>query len=163
MTGVGLSEASASGIVGGVALVALVGAPISGAIGDRIGLLRLMLLVLPFYGLGLLVPAFTQATGVHGPDDGAGRLRRRARDDAAVRDPAAADAPRPARRPDRLLQRQPRRRRALGPLLAGLAIQLLADPFASTDGYAAMWLVCGTAVLLSVWPTRTLARLVKEA
>jgi len=54
---------------------------------------------------------------------------------------------------------------ALGPLAAGLAIQLLGDrggPFASTQGYAAMWLVCGATVLVSLWPTRALAREVDE-
>jgi MFS family permease len=51
---------------------------------------------------------------------------------------------------------------ALGPLFAGLAIQLLDGPFASTDGYAAMWLVCGATVLLSIPPTRALARMVGD-
>ena len=42
---------------------------------------------------------------------------------------------------------------ALGPLLAGVAIKkVLADPFSSTEGYAAMWLVCGGTILLSVPP-----------
>ncbi len=160
VTGVGLSEASASGIIGGVALVALAGAPISGAIGDRIGLLRLMLLVLPFYGLGLLVPAFTQATVFMVPTmllvGFAGGL--------VMTLPYAILQPlMPRGRHGALTGFYSVSRgvgSALGPLLAGLAIQLLADPFSSTDGYAAMWLVCGAAVLLSVWPTRRLARLV---
>jgi MFS family permease len=47
---------------------------------------------------------------------------------------------------------------ALSPLLAGVAIQVLAQPFSSTEGYAAMWLVCGAAVLVSLWPLRRLRR-----
>jgi Na+/melibiose symporter-like transporter len=39
---------------------------------------------------------------------------------------------------------------ALGPLLAGIAIEVLHGPFAGTDGYAAMWLVCGATILASV-------------
>jgi hypothetical protein len=39
---------------------------------------------------------------------------------------------------------------ALGPLLGGLAISLLAGPFSSTDGYAAVWGVCGIAALASL-------------
>ena len=39
---------------------------------------------------------------------------------------------------------------ALGPLLAGVAIQVLDGPFSGTKGYAAMWLVCGGTVLASL-------------
>jgi MFS family permease len=38
----------------------------------------------------------------------------------------------------------------LGPLLAGVAISLLKSPLSSTEGYAAMWLVCGAAALGAV-------------
>jgi MFS family permease len=39
---------------------------------------------------------------------------------------------------------------ALGPLLGGVAISLLAGAFGSTDGYAAVWGVCGVAALMSL-------------
>jgi MFS family permease len=39
---------------------------------------------------------------------------------------------------------------ALGPLLAGIAISVGKGPFASTQGYAAMWAVCAVAVLASI-------------
>jgi MFS family permease len=48
---------------------------------------------------------------------------------------------------------------ALGPLLAGIAIEVLADPFSSSHGYAAMWLVCGGAILLSMPALLRLRRL----
>jgi MFS family permease len=39
---------------------------------------------------------------------------------------------------------------ALGPLAAGIVIETLEGPFSSSHGYAAMWLVCGGAILLSL-------------
>jgi MFS family permease len=39
---------------------------------------------------------------------------------------------------------------ALGPLLAGAAIQLLASPLDGTQGYQAMWGVAAVAVLASI-------------
>jgi MFS family permease len=161
--GVGLGASAAAGIVGGVALVALVGAPISGALGDRVGRVRFMLAVLPVYGLGLLAPAFTQSPAAMVPTmlivGFAGGL--------VMTLPYAILQPlMPHGRHGALTGFYSVSRgvgAALGPLLAGLAIQLLHEPFASTDGYAAMWLVCGGMVLLSLLPTRTLARLVGDA
>ena len=44
----------------------------------------------------------------------------------------------------------------LGPLAAGVAVQLLRGPLSSTDGYAAAFLVAGAAVVASVPLTRRL-------
>lgn len=162
VTGVGLEESAAAGIIGGVALVALIGAPISGALGDRVGRLRFMLAVLPVYGLGLLVPAFTQATALMVPTmvivGFSGGL--------VMTLPYAILQPlMPPGRHGALTGFYSVSRgvgAALGPLAAGLAIELLAGPFASTEGYAAMWLVCGATILLSVLPTRALARRVGD-
>jgi MFS family permease len=38
----------------------------------------------------------------------------------------------------------------LGPLLAGVTIQLLRSDFRSTHGFAAMWIVASAAILLSI-------------
>jgi MFS family permease len=38
----------------------------------------------------------------------------------------------------------------LGPLLAGVAIDLLGSVFASTHGYGAMWIVSAGAILVSI-------------
>lgn len=46
----------------------------------------------------------------------------------------------------------------LGPLLAGVAVQLLHGPFAATHGYQAMWLVCSAAIFLSIPFSRHLLR-----
>jgi len=162
VVGVGLRKTEAAGVIGGVALIALAGAPVSGAIGDRIGRLRMMLLVLPFYGLGLLVPAFTQAVPAMVPTmlvvGLAGGL--------VMTLPYAILQPlMPEDRHGALTGFYSVSRgvgAALGPLLAGLAIELLGGPFASTEGYAAMWLVCGALILLSLVPTRALARRVDD-
>jgi hypothetical protein len=39
---------------------------------------------------------------------------------------------------------------ALGPLPAGVAIELLRGPLGSTEGDAAMWLVCAPAILAGI-------------
>ncbi|HEX4806731.1 MAG TPA: MFS transporter [Conexibacter sp.] len=165
VAGVGLTKPEAAGIVGGVALVALAGAPLSGWLGDRIGRLRLTLLVLPVYGAGLLVPAFTHATVVMVPVmvvvGFAGGL--------VMTLPYAILQPlMPRGRHGALTGFYSLSRgvgAALGPLAAGVAIQLLGKRgglFGSTQGYAAMWLVCGGTVLLSLLPTRALRRMVGE-
>ena len=46
----------------------------------------------------------------------------------------------------------------LGPLLAGIAIDLSAPLFPGTDGYAATWLVCGGAILVSIPALRRMRR-----
>lgn len=46
----------------------------------------------------------------------------------------------------------------LGPLLAGAAIQSRLVVAGGTHGYAAMWLVCSAAILLSLLPLRSLRR-----
>jgi len=162
VTGVGLSKSAAAGVIGAVALVALAGAPVSGAIGDRIGRLRFMLLVLPVYGLGLLVPAFTQSTLAMVPT----MLIVGFSGGLVMTLPYAILQPlMPKGRHGMLTGFYSVSRgvgAALGPLLAGLAIQLLGGPFASTQGYAAMWLVCSATILLSVVPARALARRVDD-
>src|SRR3954468_13922519 len=62
--GLGQSRAASAGIVGGVALLVLPAAVISGKLADRYGRLRAMAWVLPFYGVGMLIPAFTQSIAI---------------------------------------------------------------------------------------------------
>jgi len=158
VAGAGLSKPAAAGIVGGVALIALAAAPLSGKVGDRIGRARLMALVLPFYGAGLLVPAFTQAPAIMVPlvvlvGFGGGLVMTLP---YAILQPLMPEDQHGALTGFYSTSRGIGT--ALGPLLAGIAIQALAGPFSSTHGYAAMWLICGGAILLSVWPTRLLLR-----
>jgi hypothetical protein len=39
---------------------------------------------------------------------------------------------------------------------------VLAGPFDDTEGYQAMWLVCGGTVLVSLWFVRLMARAVPQ-
>ena len=161
---VGLSQSSAAsaGIVGGVALLVLPAAVISGKLADRYGRLRAMAWVLPLYGVGMLVPAFTQSIAILVPvmliaGFGGGLVMTL---------PYALLQPLMPRRSHGLLTGFYSLSRgigtALGPLLAGVAIEVLHDPFSSTDGYAAMWLVCGATILLSVPALARLRRLAED-
>jgi MFS family permease len=58
----GFSLAGSSGVIAGAALIVLVGAVVSGPLGDRYGRSRVMRWSLTLYGLGLLVPFATTAT-----------------------------------------------------------------------------------------------------
>jgi MFS family permease len=148
--GLGESSAASAGIVGGVALLVLPAAVISGKLADRYGRLRAMAWVLPVYGIGLLVPAFTQSIAVLVPvmliaGFGGGLVMTL---------PYALLQPlMPSGRHGALTGFYSLSRgigTALGPLLAGIAIQTLGGPFSATEGYGAMWLVCGGAILLSL-------------
>jgi len=148
--GLGRTEAASAGIVGGVALLVLPAAVISGRLADRYGRLRAMLWVLPVYGFGQLVPAFTDAVAILVPvmiivGFGGGLIMTLP---YAVLQPLM-----PPGRHGTLTGFYSLSRgigTALGPLAAGIAIEVLAGPFSSTQGYAAMWLVCGGAILLSI-------------
>jgi MFS family permease len=115
--------------------------------------------VLPVYGLGLLVPAFTDSVAILLPITiifgfGGGLVMTL---------PYALLQPlMPPGRHGTLTGFYSLSRgigTALGPLLAGIAIEVLEGPFSSTEGYAAMWLVCGGTILLSVPPLMRLRRL----
>jgi MFS family permease len=128
----------------------LAGSPVSGKLADRMGRARVMHLALWIYGIGLLVPLLTQSTLV-----------------LALAIPLVAfgggvimTLPYAL-----LIPLMPKGRNgalsgfyslsrgigtALGPALAGVAISVGKEPFASTQGYAAMWAVCAVAILASI-------------
>jgi MFS family permease len=58
----GFSLAGSSGVIAGAALIVLVGAVVSGPLGDRYGRALVMRWSLALYGFGLLVPFLTTAT-----------------------------------------------------------------------------------------------------
>ncbi len=148
--GLGHSQAASAGIVGGVALLILPAAVLSGKLADRYGRLRAMVWVLPVYGFGQLVPAFTDSIAILVPimlvvGFGGGLVMTL---------PYALLQPlMPHGRHGTLTGFYSLSRgigTALGPLLAGIAIEVLDGPFGSTKGYGAMWLVCGGSILLSI-------------
>jgi MFS family permease len=140
----GLSLAGASLAIGAAAVVVLIGALVSGALGDRIGRAQVMRVSLAIYGVGLLIP-FATTTGwivalaVPLVAFGGG---------VTMSLPYALLVPMMPRNAHGALTGLYSLSRglgiSLGPLLAGVAIQA-----AGTD-YRWTWLVCATAILVSI-------------
>jgi MFS family permease len=155
--GLGYSLSTSALMIGGVALVILVGAGAAGKLGDRFGRLRVVTIALVFYGLGFIVPAITTSKPLIGAAMpfialGGGAVMTMA---YAVLMPLMPDDE------HGLLTGYYSVSRGLGivtgPILAGLAISLTRNgPFASTQGFQAMFIVCGAAALLSLLFVRQL-------
>jgi MFS family permease len=148
--GIGISVSDAALVIGGVALLILISAPVSGQLADRFGRLRVLNIALWAYGLGLLVPLVTQSPYLVLPV-----LPAIAFGGAVVMSlPYAVLIPlMPARSHGALTGFYSLSRgigTMLGPVIAGGAIQLLHGPLASTHGYAAIWGVAAAALLLSI-------------
>jgi Na+/melibiose symporter-like transporter len=148
--GVGLSMSEAVGVIAGVVVMVLIAAPVSGKLGDRFGETRIVTIALWLYGFGLLVPFFTQAPFIVLPvlpfvAFGGGMI---------LTLPYAVLMPLMPAEEHGLITGFYSFSRGLGillgPLLAGLLISGLRSSLPSTDGYAAMWLVCGVSVLASL-------------
>jgi predicted MFS family arabinose efflux permease len=154
--GLGYSLGATSLIIGGVAVIILVGAVFSGGLADRYGRLRVTEISVWVFGLSLLVPGLTSvkplvAAVVPLVALGGGTLMSLP---YSLLMPLMPDGEHGA------LTGLYSVSRGLGvmagPLLGGLAIDLLAPLFSSTQGYAATWLVAGGAALLSLAPLRRL-------
>jgi MFS family permease len=148
--GLGRSLSSASLIIGAVAVVILLGAIVSGKLGDRFGKIVTMRWGLIGYGLMLLVPIFTRSpvallVAVPVIAFGGG---------LTMTLPYAILMPLMPEDSHGIMTGFYSLSRGLGvmlgPLPAGAAIQLLGGAFTSTHGYAAMWIVTSAAVLVSI-------------
>lgn len=148
--GVGLSMSSAVGVIAIVLVLVLIAAPVSGKLGDRFGETRVVTVALWLFGIGLLVPLFSQSPYFVMPilpfvAFGGG---------VVLTLPYAILMPLMPEEEHGLITGFYSFTRGLGivlgPALAGLAITALRPALASTDGYAAMWLVCGVAILASL-------------
>jgi MFS family permease len=156
--GLGKRVSTAALIIGAVAVVILLSAAVSGQLADRLGRLRVLNIALWAYGIGLLVPLFTQAPYFVLPV-----LPAIAFGGAVVMSlPYAILMPlMPARSHGALTGFYSLSRgigTMLGPALAGGAVQLLRGPLASTHGYAAIWGVAAAATLMSLFFLRRLRR-----
>jgi MFS family permease len=147
--GVRLSMTEAVGVVAIVVVLVLVAAPISGKLGDRFGKTRVVSLSIWPFGLGLLIPLFTQNPYVALPivplvAFGGGMI---------LTLPYAILMPLMPDEEHGLITGFYSFSRGvgilLGPLLAGVAITALHSELSSTHGYAAMWLVCALSMLAS--------------
>ncbi|MDO8210574.1 MFS transporter [Conexibacter sp. CPCC 206217] len=161
--GLGFEVGDAALIVGAAAVFVLAGAVISGILADRYGQLQILRVTLIVYGLGLLLPAFTTATlplVLIAPlaAFGGGTLMTL---------PYALLMPHmPAGSHGALTGFYSLSRGVgtmLGPLLTGIAVEVLRGPFDGTEGYQAMWLVCGGTVLLSLIFVRRMASALRLA
>jgi MFS family permease len=148
--GLRLSMSETVGVIAIVVVLVLVAAPISGKLGDRFGKTRVVGISLWLFGLGLLVPFFTQSPAIVLPilpfvALGGGMI---------LTLPYAILIPLMPEGEHGLITGFYSFSRGLGivlgPLLAGIAISVLRPDLSSTRGYAAMWLVCGVAILASL-------------
>jgi MFS family permease len=140
----GISLAGSSLAIGLAAVIVLGGALVSGGLGDRFGLARVMRVSLVIYGIGLLVPfvttiAWIVALAVPLVAFGGGVTMSLPYALLMPMMPAGAHGAVTG-----LYSLSRGLGTALGPLLAGVAIEVAGDDFRW------MWLVCGAAVLLSL-------------
>lgn len=148
--GLGFGVSAAALIIGATAVVILIASPVAGKLGDRFGKIRVMHIALWIYGIGLLVPFLTTSTIVLVAvvplvAFGGGVIMTLP---YAVLMPMMPESEHGALSGFYSLSRGIGI--ALGPLLAGVAIQVLKGPLQSTQGYAAMWLVCSLGILASI-------------
>jgi MFS family permease len=149
VAGLGRSESFASMVLAVVVVASVVAAPLSGWLADRLGRRRVMAAALWVYGLGALVPAFTQSVAILPVV-------------MLVALAAVSLMTLPYALLMGLLPEQDHGSGAAlfaisrglgllaGPLLAGLAITLLEPAFGDTDGYAALFLVVAASVLATL-------------
>jgi MFS family permease len=156
--GLGFSRPVAALIIGGVAVFVLLASLVFGKLADRFGHVRVMAWALPVFGLGLLAPLLSSshvviAASVPFVAAGGGALMSL---------PYAILMPLMPKDEHGALSGYYSFSRGigtwLGPLAAGLSITALAGVFPATQGYQAMWLPVGAAVLLSLLPLRIIAK-----
>jgi MFS family permease len=155
--------ATASLIIGGVALVILIGAGAAGKAGDRFGRLRVIRVALWIYGLGFLVPIFTTSRPVIGAcipliAVGGGTVMTLA---YALLMPLMPEGEHGTLTGFYSLSRGIGI--VVGPILAGVLIALTAQgPFGATRGFQAMWIVCAAGAFGSIPFVRRLRRAVER-
>jgi MFS family permease len=148
--GMGVKLSGASLIVGAAALPILAGAAVAGRLGDRLGRRRVMAWAAALFGVPMVVPLLTTSPPLiiaAAPFIAVGG-------GVMLSLPYALLQPlMPEERHGALTGYYSASRGLgvmLGPLLGGVAIAAGSSAFSSTEGYAAMWAVCGAAALAAV-------------
>jgi MFS family permease len=161
--GLGVKLGEASLIVGAAALPILAGAATAGKLGDKLGRRRVMMWAAVLFGAPMVVPLVTTlrpAIIAVVPFICAGG-------GVMMSLPYALLQPlMPEERHGALTGYYSASRGVgimLGPLLAGVAIELGSGILSSTQGYAAMWLICGAAALCAVPLIRRVERRESQA
>jgi predicted MFS family arabinose efflux permease len=161
--GLGYSLSTGSLIVGGVAVVILVGAAGSGKLGDRFGRVRIVSIAVAAYGAGYLVPIFTTSKPLIGASIpfialGGGTVMTMA---YALLMPLMPEDEHGALTGFYSVSRGVGI--ILGPVLAGALIWITRDGmFKATGGFQAMWIVCSAASFGSLFFLRRLSRFEQE-
>jgi MFS family permease len=161
--GLGYSLSTGSLLIGGVAVVILVGAAGSGKLGDKFGRIRVVAIALVGYGVGYLVPVFTTsrvAIGVAMPfiAIGGGTVMTMA---YALLMPLMPKDEHGALTGFYSISRGVGI--VLGPILAGALIWLTKEGvFKATNGFQAMWIVCAAATFGSLFFLRRMAKAVED-
>jgi MFS family permease len=161
--GLGYSLSTASLIIGGVALVILLGAGAAGKLGDKFGRIRVVRAALVGYGAGYVVLIFTTSRPAIG---------------AAIPFIAIGGGTVMTMAYALLMPLMPKDEHGaltgfysisrgvgivLGPILAGALIWLTkGGMFEATKGFQAMWIVCAGAAFGSLWFLRKLAHAVED-
>lgn len=148
--GLGKSLTLAVAAIAFAAVVILIASPTAGKLGDRFGRARVVHIALVVYGTGLLVPLVSQTEILI-----LAIIPVVAFGGAVIMTlPYALLVPMMPEREHGALTGFFSLSRGLGltsgPLLAGIAIQVLRGPLGDTQGYAAMWGVCAAAIFLSI-------------
>ena len=161
--GLGYSLSTASLLIGGVALVILIGAAGSGKLGDKFGRIRVVTIALIGYGAGYLVPVFTTSRPAIGAAIpfialGGGTVMTMA---YALLMPLMPEDEHGALTGFYSISRGVGI--VLGPILAGALIWLTKDHiFKATNGFQAMWIVCAAATFGSLWFLRKMANAAED-
>jgi MFS family permease len=150
-------------IIGGVAVIILIGAAASGKLGDRFGRLRVVTIALWIYGAGFVIPAATTLRPIIGVGIvpiavGGGTLMTLA---YAILMPLMPEHEHGALTGFYSLSRGVGI--TTGPLIAGVLVYATRHSlFGTTRGFQAMWIVCAAAALLSLVFVRAMRRSVKD-
>ena len=163
VVGLGYPLQTSSLIIGGVAVVILIGAAVSGRLGDRHGRLRVAMIAAWIYGAGFVIPAATTLRPLIGVATipialGGGTLMTLA---YALLMPLMPEHEHGALTGFYSLSRGVGI--TTGPLLAGVLVYVTHHtPFGGTQGYQAIWIVCAAAALSSLWFIRRLGQSVED-